>query len=456
MIYYSSLQKKFILLMKQIILKFSVIISCFFSIQAKSQQSKDSVLLQQASLSACIQYALKHQPVIQQSLLDEAIVEKTIQTKLADWYPQLNFNYNLQHNFQLPVAYFNGNYVATGTFNTSNIGLGVTQNVFNKDILLASKTATAVRAQSKQNTTSNSIDVAANVSKAFYDVLLTQKQVAVLDESIIRLQRSLKDAFSQYQAGIVDKTDYKRATISLNNAKAQRKQTNDLINAKYVYLKQIMGYPDSAALILQYDSAQMDKEAFVDTLQIIDYGNRIEFQQIQTQKKLQQANLKYYKWSYLPTVAAFGNYNLGFLENDFIKTYSQSFANSNIGIQLSLPIFQGNKRVNQIKQAELQVKRLDWDEILLRSKINTQYAQALAIYKGNLANYQSLKENILLADEVYKTIRLQYTSGIKTYLDVIIAEADLNTAQINFYNALYQLLESKVDVEKALGKIKIN
>ncbi|MBS1591141.1 MAG: TolC family protein, partial [Bacteroidetes bacterium] len=230
----------------------------------------------------------------------------------------------------------------------------------------------------------------------------------------------------------------------------------DLINAKYVYLKQIMGYSDSAALILQYDSAQMEKESFVDTLQIIDYGNRIEFQQIQTQKKLQQANLKYYKWSYLPTVAAFGNYNLGFLENDFIKTYSQSFANSNIGIQLSLPIFQGNKRVNQIKQAELQVKRLDWDEVLLRSKINTQYAQALAIYKGNLANYQSLKENILLADEVYKTIRLQYTSGIKTYLDVIIAEADLNTAQINFYNALYQLLESKVDVEKALGKIKIN
>ncbi|MBS1626885.1 MAG: TolC family protein [Bacteroidetes bacterium] len=438
--------------MKQIILKVNVIISCFFCTQVKSQQSKDSVL-QQATLSACIQYAIKHQPVIQQSLLDEVITEKTIQTKLADWYPQLNFNYNLQHNFQLPTAYFNGNYIPTGTFNTSNVGLGLTQNIFNKDILLASKTANIVRSQSKQNTTSNLIDVAATVSKAFYDVLLTQKQVAVLDESIIRLQRSLKDAFSQYQAGIVDKTDYKRATISLNNAKAQRKQTNSLINAKYEYLKQLMGYPDSATLVLQYDSSIMEKEALIDTLQMINYNNRIEFQQIQTQKKLQQANLKYYKWSYLPTISAFGNYNIGFLDNNFLKTYSQSFPNSNIGIQLSLPIFQGNKRVNQIKLAELQVKRLDWDEVLLRNKINTQYAQALAIYKGNLANYQSLKENVLLADEVYKTIRLQYTSGIKTYLDVIIAEADLNTAQINFYNSLYQLLESKVDVEKSLGII---
>jgi outer membrane protein TolC len=49
---------------------------------------------------------------------------------------------------------------------------------------------------------------------------------------------------------------------------------------------------------------------------------------------------------------------------------------------------------------------------------------------------------------------LQYTSGIKTYLDVIIAEADLRTAELNYYNALYQLLQSKIDVQQALGTIK--
>lgn len=218
--------------MKQIILSGIVFISCFFSIESKSQQTKDSVL-QQATLSACIQYAIKHQPVLQQSLLDETITEKIIQSKLADWYPQLNFNYNLQHNFELPVSYFSGNYIRNGTFNTSYIGLSATQNIFNRDVLLASRTADEIRKQTKQSTTFNSIDIASSVSKAFFDVLLTQKQVAVLDESIIRLQRSLKDAYSQYQGGVVDKTDYKRATISLNNAKAQRKQTADLIDAKY-------------------------------------------------------------------------------------------------------------------------------------------------------------------------------------------------------------------------------
>ncbi len=425
----------------------------FFPFKAVSQTVQDSVL-KEATLHNCVQYAIKHQPAIQQSLIDEEITEKAIQTKLADWYPQLNFNYNFQHNFDLPTSYFSGNYIPTGTFNTSNIGFNATQNIFNKDVLLASRSANDVRKQVKQTTESNKIDIAANVSKAFFDVLLTQKQVAVFDEAVARLERSYKDAYNQYQGGIVDKTDYKRAAISLNNAKAQRKQTYDLIVAKYTYLKQLMGYPDSVALQLQFDSSALEKEALIDTAQPIQYSNRIEYQLLQTQKKLQQANLKYYQWSYLPTASAFGNYNLGYLNNDFGKTYSQTFTNSNIGLQLSLPIFQGNKRVHQVKQAELQLKRIDFDEVLLKSRINTQYAQALASYKGNLANYDALKENVQLADEVYKTIRLQYTSGIKTYLDVIVAESDLRTAELNFYNAVYQLIQSKIDVQKSLGIIQ--
>ncbi len=418
-----------------------------------AQTTRDATL-KEATLEACVQYALTHQPILQQSLLDEAIVEKQIQGKLADWYPQLNLNYNLQHSFELPVAYFSGAYIRNGNYNTSNIGLNVTQNIFNKDALFASRTAEDIRKQSKQNTSFNKIDLAVTVSKAFYDVLLTRQQVSVLNEAVVRLERSLKDAVSQYQSGVADKTDYKRATIALNNAKAQRKQTMDLIIAKLSYLKQLMGVSDSTVVQLQYDTSHMETDALADTSASLQYENRIEYKSLQTQQRLQQANEKYYRSAFVPSISAFGNYNMGYLNNEFFKTYNQGFSNSNIGILLSLPIFQGNKRVLQVRQAELQTRRVDWEMTLLKSKLNTQYAQALALYKGNLSNYQALKENVILADDVYKTLDIQYRSGIKTYLDVIIAESDLRTAQLNFYNALFQLLQSKLDVQKALGTIQ--
>ena len=55
---------------------------------------------------------------------------------------------------------------------------------------------------------------------------------------------------------------------------------------------------------------------------------------------------------------------------------------------------------------------------------------------------------------MYDVINLQYKAGIKTYLEVINAETDLRTSQINYFNALNQVLASKVDAERALGLIQ--
>ena len=429
---------------------FTATLCCLLKGLAQSHQNAPSL---DATLSDCIEYALKHQPLIQQSLIDEKIVEETIRTKLADWFPQLNFNANYTHYIQLPTNYFGGNFVTTGSHNTSFADFAATQNIFNRDVLLALRSKSQVKKAAEQITDSTTIDIVAAVSKAFYEVLLTEKQVAVLDEDIVRLGRSLQDAYNQYNGGIVDKTDYKRATISLNNAKVQRKQQQDLLTAKYFYLRQLMGYPDSNYLRLRYDSLQLEKEIFLDTLQQINYGNRIEYRLLQTEESLQEYNLQYYKWGILPSVSAFGNYNINYFSNNFTKLYEQPFVNSNVGVQLAFPIFQGGKRSFQVRAAQWQVRRLAWEKTALQSIIRTQYAQAMASYKGNLVNYNALRENVQLANDVYNVIRLQYQQGIKTYLDVIIAESDLRSAQLNFYEALYQLLQSKIDVQKALGTL---
>jgi outer membrane protein TolC len=97
---------------------------------------------------------------------------------------------------------------------------------------------------------------------------------------------------------------------------------------------------------------------------------------------------------------------------------------------------------------------MDWDIVNLQNSIGTEYAQALAAYKGYLNNYYVLRENLDLARDVFNTIELQYRSGIKAYLELITAETDLRNAQTNFSDALYQVLSSKLDVQKALGTIK--
>lgn len=430
-----------------------LVIAISGTILCRAQQPATDSVLQQATLQNVIQYALKNQPALQQALINEEITETIIKSKLADWFPQLRFNYSYQHNFQVQTAIIGGNAIKLGVDNTSSAQFNLSQNIFNRDALLASRTAGQVRQLAKQQTTDSKIEVAVNVSKAFYDVLATMQQIKVAEEDTIRLSRSLKDAFSRYQTGITDKIDYKRATIALNNTKALLKSSNEVLKAKIEYLKSLMGYPTKAELPIVFDSLQMEKEIALDTLQPIDITGRIEYQLLQTQKKLQEANVRYNKWAYLPDLSAFGAYNFNFQNNDFGKLYSKNFPASFAGLTLSVPIFQGGKRKYDIQQAEWQVKSIDWEIARLRNTVNAEYAQALAVYKSNLSNYLAVKENLALAREVYDVIQLQYKSGIKTYLEVITAETDLRTAHINYYNALYQLLSGKIDVQRSLGQI---
>ena len=422
-------------------------------------QKTPDMLGQQAQLPDCIRYALENQPLIRQSLIDQEIADRTVRSALAAWYPQLNAGYNVLHYLKLPVTLIpdaatgERRPVTLGAKNTSTASFSLSQTVFSRDVLLASRTADAYRVQASQTTTDNKIDVVVNVSKAFYDVILTQRQADILTEDIARLQRSLQDATNQYQSGVVDKTDPQRARIALNNTVAQRKQYQDLVGAKYQVLKQLMGYPPTQRINLVYDTLQLVNDAALDTTLLINPINRIEYQLLQTQGRLLEANVRYNRWAYLPTVSANANYNLLYQNNVFPQLYSQNFPNSLIGLSVALPIFQGGRRVQQTKIAELQVKRLQWDLAGLTSAIDAEYAQALATYKGNLANFLALRENQLLAEDVYRIINLQYRSGVKAYLDVTIAEADLRTARLNVFNALNQVLVSKLDVQRALGQI---
>ena len=269
-----------------------------------------------------------------------------------------------------------------------------------------------------------------------------------------RLERNLKDTYNQYQGGLVDKTDYKRATISLNNSKALKRDDEELLKSKVAVLKQLMGYNSPDSLHLVYDSVGMESEIYLDTLTFPDYTKRIEYQQLMTQKRLQQADVKYNKWAYLPTVSADAAYNLSYMNSQFGKLYGDNFPYSYAGLQVSVPIFQGTKRTQNIRIAELQLTRLDWDVINLQTTISAQYTQAMSSYKANLNNYYVERDNLVLAQDVYNTISLQYRSGIKAYLDLITSATDLRTAELMYSNALFNVLSSKLDVQKALGTIQ--
>lgn len=414
------------------------------------------------TLSECLHYALVNQPLVRQARLDEEVNGADIRINRAAWLPQVGITGTAQHYFGLPFTVFPDAVTGIstprqlGVKNVTTLGLSGTQVIYNNDVNLAARQAKFTRLAAGQNIVNTSITTVSDVSKAFYTVLLSQRQLDVYQEDITRLQRNLRDAKARYDAGIVDKTDYLQAEISLNNSLAGRKQAQEAIKANTANLQQLMGISAERPLQVQYDTLRLEQDAVVDTLEALNPTNRIEYQQVLTQKSLQGLTVDYYRLGFLPSLSAFGNYNSVYQANNFSDQFNQRFPNSYAGLQLGLPLFTGFRRTQNLRRARLQDQRIDQDVLYARNQISAEYAAALANYKGYFNDYLVGKRNLELSKEVYKVVDLQYREGIKAYLDLLVAQTTLRTSQLNYYSALFQVLGYKVELQRTLGALPVN
>jgi outer membrane protein len=421
-------------------------------------------LSSKVTLSQCLSYALANQSLIKQSLIDEDITRKDVRISLSGWYPQLEFNASAQHYLQIPLTSYPNlsnpgaapvkwpaapNYSSSGIFSAN-------QTFYSNNLYFSAKNARELLNQAAENTKETRIRIYADVTKAFFDVLLTEEQLKVLDEDIIRLQRNYKDAYSLYKNGLTDKIDFQRASIGLSNAQAQRKSAEESVKAKYAVLKQVTGITPEKPLVVSYDSSQYENDILMDTAKVLNYNNRIEYQIMQSSLNLQKLQINFYQYSVLPTLSAYYNYIPQFGNSRLSGLYEKNNPSSVLGLKLTFPLFQGLRRLENLSKARLEYNRLQLGMDYLKSQINSEYNIALSQYVSNLYELRIAKKNIVIAKEIYHTVRLQYEKGIKAYLEVLVSETDLRSSELNYLNLLFRVLSSKIDLEKALGTIQIN
>jgi outer membrane protein TolC len=88
------------------------------------------------------------------------------------------------------------------------------------------------------------------VQKAYYQVLIAQQQLGVLQKTIQRLEKLLSDQGQLYKNGFIEKLDLDKTTVSLNNIKATETQLKNIIELGFAALKFSMGLNQQDAVVL--------------------------------------------------------------------------------------------------------------------------------------------------------------------------------------------------------------
>ncbi len=440
--------------------KYPVLIFCLFSVISAKAQLTDS--LANFSLKEAIDYAQNHQSSILNASIDEEIAKNTVKRTIGIGLPQLNGNVNFQDFLKIPTNLLPGEIFGKpgtqipaqfGVQYQSSFGLELNQLLFDGSYLVGLQASKTYKELSNKNLKRSRIETAIGVTKAYYSVLVSNEQLSLLDANIERLKKSLNDTKALFANGFVEKIDVDRLTVLNNNLETERGNVIRLLELNLNLLKFQMGMNIQFKLVLKDSIGSLQVAEFLTVKDTSAYQERIEYSLLETQKKLNELDLKRYKSLFLPSLSAFGTTSRSLQSNDFLKLTDRSFPATIIGFRLSVPLLSGGVKTYQVRNAKLEVLKTENNLINLRNGINLEVEQAQTVYRNGLKSLENQKRNMELAKEVLRVTKIKYEQGVGSSIEVTIAETSLKESQNNYINALYDLLINKVNVDRALGKI---
>jgi outer membrane protein TolC len=283
----------------------------------------------------------------------------------------------------------------------------------------------------------------------------SKSQLELLDANIVRLQRLRRDAEILFNNGFGEKLDINRADVQLANVETEKlKALNNIANG-YLGLKTLLGMPIRDTLVLT-DSVTYDniKDGVLENL-AYNYNDRKEYQLAELGLKLRQYDVKRYQLTYFPVASLSGSYNRIAQSNKFnFFGGAKWFPSSNVGVNISIPIFDGFAKSARVQQARIRLQQSQNDIDSLKIGIDREVNQALNNYKSAIATLDNQKRNIDLAGEVYNQTILKQREGQGSQTEITSAQADLQVAQNNYILSLYDAINAKVDFLKATGKLQ--
>jgi len=449
--------------MKQLILTVSFIIG--IALTGFSQQTPPAGQTHDFSLADCINYAYSHQHDVINSKLDVTSADYHVKEIIGQGLPQLNGAANFTDYLKIPTTLLPGEFFnAPGTFvpvkfgvkYQSNLSLNATQTIFDPNYIVGLQGRKTYKELYERSYTRSKIDVNVNVTKAYYQVLVSAEQLKLLDADINQLKQQLDETVARNKQGFVEKIDVDRITVQYNSLVTTRENTIRSLALNYELLKFQMGMPvdDELTLKDKLESIQLDATVANPLNDTTVYRSRIEYSLLETQKKLNEYELKSKKGQFLPKLSANGSYASSYQNNSFGNLYASNFPSSYIGLTLNLPIFTGGQHINQVKQSQISVLKSQNDLNNMRNTISLQVNEARIAYINGLQTLNDQKKNRALAAEVLRVSKIKYEQGVGSSLEVTQAQTALQDADNSYIQGLYNALVSKVDLDKAYGRIQ--
>ena len=269
------------------------------------------------------------------------------------------------------------------------------------------------------------------VNKAFMQLQLAYKAVAVLTKANQTADANLKLITNYFNQGILQKTDLLSVQVRLNEIKNQLQYAKTNVQNASDYLAFLLNEDTTNKVYKPLES--LDNSIAIETVNTTLSGNRKDIQALDKATQAYEKMVLSNKMSFLPRLNAFGSYEL--YDTALLGTKAKGYV---VGAQLSWSVFDGFKSIGKLEkaQADFQKSTLESQQYKAQSQLELNKTNRQLKDAENKVNLSQLA--FQQSQEAYRIRSNRFAQGLEKTTDLLQSETQMAQKELELLQAVFE------------------
>ena len=434
--------------MKKLLLLISGVL---LSTQIMTAQDVLSTSTRQWTLQQCIEYAMENNITLQKSKLQKQSATEDLKGAKAALLPTVSASTNQslgyqpwkdtgistvtngQVNTKVDKTYYNGSYSLSGQWTVWNGNRNINTIKLDK---LAEQSA-ELQTQETANT------IQERIAQIYTQILYLAENVKVNEEMLVTSKKNEERGQEMLNVGKMSKADLaqlsaQRANDEYNIVEAQ----SQLMNYK-LQLKQLLELTDEEEFDVVIPDFSDDRilEAIPSLQSVYEQAllSRPEVERSQLAIKSSDVSVSIAKAGWLPSISLTGGVttSTNSLSGTNWGTQMKSNVNTQLGVGVSVPIYDGRSTKTQVNKAKIQQLQAQLDLQDLQKTLYTDIQQFWLNAWTNQQKYLAATSSVESARQSYDLLSEQFRLGLKNIVELMAGKDNLLSTQQNQLQSKY-------------------
>lgn len=420
----------------------------------RAQGTQDTLTL---NLDKALEIALSDNPTIK--VAEEEIALKKVSHKEAwqNLLPEASISGTMSHTITAPQFSIGDQTVKMGKdkANTATGTLNISLPLFAPAVYRAmSMTKTDIELAVEKSRASKQ-DLVNQVTKAYYQLMLTQDSYDVLQKSYKLAEDNYNIVNAKYRQGTVSEFDKITAEVQMRSVKPSVISAGNAVTLSKLQLKVLMGITADVDIKIDDSLAAYEGVVFANQLDnTVHEGlvNNTTMKQLELNRLMLQKNIKSLRTNFMPTLGLGYSYQYQSMNNDSWNVFNYNYgSSSSLVFSLSIPLYKASN-FTKLKSNRIQMRQLDQNRLDTERKLNMQITSYQDNMSASSEQVSSNKENVMQAEKAVQIAGKRYEVGKGTVLELNTSQVQLTEAELTYNQSIYDYLVAKADLDQVLGR----